>query len=126
MDAKTLGKKLVELCQQGKNRQAMEELYSPDIISVEAYGDAAMPAEMKGLNAVRGKSDWWYANHEIHSGEARGPFPHGDRFAVWFKYDVTVKGGPMAGRRMTIEEVALYTVAGGKIVREEFFYDMGG
>ncbi len=32
----------------------------------------------------------------------------------------------MAGKRMTIEESALYTVKDGKIVREEFFYNMGG
>jgi hypothetical protein len=31
----------------------------------------------------------------------------------------------MAGRRTKLEEVALYTVKDGKIVREEFFYSMG-
>ncbi len=126
MDAKTIGKKLVAYCQQGQNMQALEELYSPDIVSIEAHGDSTMPARMEGIAAVRGKADWWFANHEIHGGEARGPFPHGQRFAVWFKFDVTPRQGPMANRRMTIEEVALYTVKDGKIVQEEFFYDMGG
>ena len=32
----------------------------------------------------------------------------------------------MAGKRMTLDESALYTVKDGKIVKEEFFYDMGG
>jgi hypothetical protein len=31
----------------------------------------------------------------------------------------------MAGQRMRMEEVGMYTVQGGKIVREEFFYTMG-
>jgi hypothetical protein len=52
-----------------------------------------------------------------------GPFPHGeDRFCVMFRYDVTNKP---RSQRFEIEEVALYTVADGKIVTEEFFYSMG-
>ena len=32
----------------------------------------------------------------------------------------------MAGKRMQFEEAALYTVRDGKVVQEEFFYDMPG
>jgi hypothetical protein len=32
----------------------------------------------------------------------------------------------MAGKKMRMEEVALYTVSDGKVTREEFFYDMSG
>jgi ketosteroid isomerase-like protein len=50
-------------------------------------------------------------------------YPHGeDRFAVRLSYDVTNKP---SGRRMKMDEIALFTVADGKIVREEFFYDIG-
>jgi ketosteroid isomerase-like protein len=38
---------------------------------------------------------------------------------------VTAKAGPVAGKRMTLDETALYTVKDGKITQEEFFYDMG-
>lgn len=31
-----------------------------------------------------------------------------------------------SGQRFTMDEAALYTVKNGEIVREEFFYDMGG
>ena len=37
-----------------------------------------------------------------------------------YTLDVTRKS---SGQRQTIEEVALYTVKGDKITREEFFYD---
>jgi len=67
----------------------------------------------------------WYGNHEVHSGKAEGPWPHGDRFIVRFIYEVTPKTGPMAGKRMTVDEAGLYTVANGKVVKEEFFYHMG-
>lgn len=120
-----VGKRLVELCRQGKEREAMETLYAPSIVSMEAMSTPAMPARMEGLPAIRKKGEWWEQNHDIHSRQAEGPWPHGDRFVVRFKYDVTAKSGPMAGKRMQLDEAALYTVKDGKIVQEEFFYDMG-
>jgi len=128
MSATTLevGQQLVALCNQGNGMEAVNTLYADDIVSVEARGDdqGPMPRQMTGLDAVRGKSEWWYANHDVHGGTATGPFPHDDRFIVHFKFDVTPRIGPNAGERMTIEEAALYTVNDGKVVREEFFYDM--
>jgi ketosteroid isomerase-like protein len=124
MDTKQVGEKLVALCNEGKNMEAIETLYSPDVVSIEAMSSDEMPAEMSGIAAIKGKNEWWYQNHEVHSGSAEGPYPHRDRFAVKFHYDVTPKEGPMKGQRFTMEEVALYTVKDGKIVREEFFYSM--
>jgi len=125
-DTLSVGKKLVELCREGKNSEAIETLYSPEIVSIEATGSPSMPARIEGLDAVKGKNEWWEKNHEIHDAQAEGPWPNGDRFIVRFKYDITSKAGPMAGKRMTLDETALYTVKGGKITQEEFFYDMGG
>lgn len=121
-----VGKRLVELCQANKSMQAVDELYSPDIVSIEAVAMPNTPQQMQGVKAIRDKNEWWYNNHTVHSGQTTGPWPHGDRFIVGFKYDITPKAGPMAGKRMTIDEAALYTVKDGKIVKEEFFYHMGG
>jgi hypothetical protein len=120
-----IGQKLVALCQQGKNREALDTLYDKDVVSVEAMDMPEMPAEMKGVPALKKKSDWWSANNEVHGGSTKGPFPNGDRFAVIYTFDVTPKSGPRAGKRVQMEEVGLYTVKGGKIVKEEFFYGMG-
>lgn len=125
-DTMTVGRKLVELCREGKNLEAVDSLYSPDIVSIEAMGDPSMPARMEGLQAIKGKNEWWMQNHEVHSAVAEGPWPNGDRFIVRFKYDVTPKAGPMSGQRMTMDETALYTAKDGKITQEEFFYHMGG
>jgi hypothetical protein len=121
-----VGKKLVELCKQGKVMEAMTTLYSPNIVSVEAMAGPSMPQKLEGIAAVKGKGEWWEKHHEIHKAEVAGPWPHGDRFIVRFTYEVTPKAPlPMAGKRMTMDEAALYTVKDGKITHEEFFYTMG-
>jgi hypothetical protein len=125
MTAQEIGEKLVALCTEGKNLDALNTLFSDDAVSIEAVSMPDMPAEMKGLDALRKKHDWWYANNEVHGGDVEGPFPNGDRFAVIFTMDVTPKAGPMAGKRMQMEEIGLYTVEGGKVVKEEFFYTTG-
>ena len=117
-DVMKVGTKLVELCRQGKNTEALETLYSPHIVSVEAAAGPNMQARMEGIEAIRGKSSWWHANHEVHGAEVEGPYPHGDRFIVRFKFDVTGKGSsPIAGKRVTMDEAALYTVKDGKRTR---------
>ncbi len=123
-DTMTVGTKLVELCKQGKFEEATNTLYSQDIVSIEAGGGGGMPARMEGLDAIRKKGEWWVANHEIHSVEVEGPWPNNDRFIVRFKMDVTPKAGPMAGKRITMDETGLYTVKDGKVTEESFFYAM--
>jgi ketosteroid isomerase-like protein len=121
-----VGKKLVELCRQGKDAEAVATLYADNIVSVEPFAPPGKSPRMEGLAAIKGKIDWWYANHTVHSSKVEGPWPHGDRFIVRFTIEVTAKDGPMAGQRMAIDEAGLYTVKDGKIVHEEFFYHMGG
>jgi len=124
MDTKQVGEKLVSLCKKGRNLDAIESLYSPDIVSIEAMGSPEVPAEMRGIEKIRGKNKWWMENNEVHSSKVDGPFPHNDRFAVKFSYEITPKTGPMKGKRVGMDEVGIYTVKNGKIVREEFFYSM--
>ena len=124
-DTKAVGQKLVEFCRNGLNLDAIASLYSPDIVSVEAIGSADWPAEMRGVDAVVDKNKQWFASNEVHHASAEGPYPHRDRFAVIFHYETTATDGPRKGQRSKFDEVALYTVKDGKIVREEFFYDMG-
>ena len=126
MDTMQVAKKLVDLCKAGKNLDAVNTLYAPNVVSLEPQGDETMPARMEGIDAIRKKNQWWFDNHEIHSTDSQGPWPHGDKFIVLHKIDVTAKAGPMAGKRMQAQECGLYTVKNGKITQEEFFYDMGG
>ena len=121
MTTKEVADTLVKLCSQGKFDQAAEALYSPDIVSMEAGAPPGQSRESKGIAAVKAKGEWWVANHEVHSVTVEGPLVAGAHFGVAFKLDVTFK--PQS-KRFTMEEVAVYKVADGKIVYEEFFYNM--
>ena len=58
----TIGQELVGLCREGRNGDAIERLYSKDIVSIEPSGSEAMPAETKGIDAVHKKHAWWTQN----------------------------------------------------------------
>jgi ketosteroid isomerase-like protein len=116
----TVAQELVALCREGRNLDAVNQLYSSRIVSIESSGTPEMPAEMSGIEAIREKHEWWDANNEVHSVEVNGPFLGEDQFAVQFTWDATFKP---TGQRSTMSEMALYTVRDGKIVREEFYYN---
>ena len=120
-DTATIARELVSLCSEGRNQEAIDRFYSPDIVSIEASGSEEMPAEQRGIDAIRGKNQWWVENNEIHSAHVTGPFIGDRQFAVKFDYDTTFKP---TGQRVEMTEMALYDVADGRIVREQFFYNM--
>ena len=117
MNTEEVATRLVELCRNGEWRKALDELYAKDIVSVEAHKMENMPAEMRGIDQVRGKTDWWEKNMEVHSAKVSGPFVARDTFVVQFDIDVTDKASK---KRMQMSEVGVYTVKDGKVAREEF------
>jgi hypothetical protein len=117
MHTEEVARKLVELCRKGEWMKAVESLYANDIVSVEPRAMENMPAEMRGLDQVRGKTEWFLDNHEIHDSKVSGPFVAGDKFVVQFDIDVTNKGSK---KRMQMSEGGIYTVKDGKVSREEF------
>jgi hypothetical protein len=116
MSLQTVAKQFVELCRQGKNFDVMRTMYSPDIVSVEGDGK-----ETAGQGPVIKKSEDWGADKAFHGETVAGPFYNGanpDQFAVYFTFDVTPKA---TGKRITLEEVGVYTVKHDKITREQFY-----
>lgn len=117
MNTEEVAKKLVELCRNGEWMKAVDELYSKDIVSVESQAMENMPAEMCGIDQVRGKTEWWEKNMQVHSAKVGGPFVAGDTFVAQFDVDVTDKASK---KRMQMSEVGIYKVKDGKVAREEF------
>lgn len=89
--------------------------YDPNFTSVEADGTSHT-----GREAVQGKHDWWYGAHTVHGVKATGPFLGQKGFSVVMEMDIEPKDGSWP--RMTMQEVGVYTIENGKVVREEFMY----
>ena len=116
MSLRSVATRFVDLCNQGKNFDVMRSMYAPSITSVEGDGSATA-----GQQEVIQKSQVWAAKNEIRSERVRGPYYNGDgSFAVHYTFEVTRKD---SGKRVTLEEVGVYTVENDRITREEFLYD---
>ena len=115
MSLHSVAKRVVDLCNQGKNFDVMHTMYAPDIASVEPMGQATI-----GKAAVIKKSEFWAAGVTIHGETVLGPFFSGrDQFATKTTFEITRKD---SGARFTLEEVTVYTVnQDDLIIREQSF-----
>jgi hypothetical protein len=115
-----IGKRYVALCKEGQYEKCLDELFSKDAESVEAFAPPGGSTTVKGLDAIHAKGKEWVENHIIHKVDVTGPFPNGEKFIVRFTFEVTNK---KENKRITLDEMGLFTIgADGKITREEFFY----
>ena len=124
MNTEQVAKRLVELCREGKGQQAQDELYAKDAVSVEMEGTDASgtPTVAKGMDAIREKGRKFNEGIEaMHGGTVGDPTVMGNWFAVTMTMDATMKGRG----RVNMQEICVYQVRDGKIVREPFFYDVG-
>jgi len=118
MTTQEVANRLVELCREGKYEQAIKELYSPEIVSVEPEG---MPNRIvKGLAAIVEKGEKFESMLEkVNSSIISDPIVAENFFSCTMLMNVQMKGVPVA---VDMDEVCVYNVEDGKIVKEQFFY----
>ena len=120
MTLKDIAEALVAGCRDHREAENLDRLYADNAVSVEAQDQSGMGRTTEGLAGIKGKHEWWEANMEATGGNVSDPMLHGeDRFAVIFEAQGVEKA---TGNAFDMKEVAVYHVADGKIVREEFFY----
>lgn len=117
MTTEEIARQVVDLTTKQAWAEAVEKLYAKDIVSVEASGMEGESPEQRGIEAIRGKVEWWVKTMEVHSCKVSGPFVAHDRFVVRYDMDFTEKESK---QRTQMSEVGVYTVKNGKIAREEF------
>lgn len=122
MTTQEIANKWAEYCRTGRWDQALSELYADHCVSIEMEGAQGFPYKVEGMEAIKAKGEQWNGMmEEFHGVEIEGPIVAGDHFSATMKMDVTMKGQP----RGVNEEIALFRVADGKIVSEQFFYPVG-
>jgi len=118
MSTQEVAEKLVNHCRKGEFEQAMTDLYSHDIVSIEPEG-ANSPQRLEGIEAVVQKGmQFAEMTEEMHGMEVSDPIVADNYFSVRMWMDVTFK----EMGRTQMEEICVYGVKDGKIVFEQFHY----
>jgi SnoaL-like protein len=118
MTTQDVANRLHELFNEGKWQQAQEELFTSDAESVEPAKSQGMQS-VKGLDAIKKKGDQFNDMvEEMHGGYVSDPIVAGNHIAFAMGMDCTYKG--MGRQKM--DEIAVYEVKDGKVVKEQFFY----
>lgn len=117
MNIQEIANRLVTLCRQQKWRDAQQELFATDAVSIEPYATPAFGKETRGLPAIFEKGDRFEAMVEtMHALKVSEPLIATSAFACTMEMDVTMKGQG----RMHMTELCVYNVKNGKIVSEQF------
>jgi hypothetical protein len=119
MTTKEIANRFYELTQLGKFEQIHDELFSSQAVSIEPEHAQGQLKTVKGMDQIKKKGkEWNEAVQEVHSGYSSEPQVAGTHFTVAMGMEVTLKGQP----RTKLDEICLYEVKDGKIVKEQFFY----
>lgn len=117
MSTQEVANRLVELCRQGDFETCYKELYSPDAWSIEPEHSQTPIA--KGMEAIAKKGEQFNEMmEEFHDSSVGDPIVSGNHFSLAMMMDATFKE---TGRE-EMNEICVYEVKDGKIVKEQFFY----
>ena len=119
MDVPSIANRLVELCRTADFATAQDELYASDAVSIEPENSPWETAS--GIEALNAKvAHWNQMVKEVHKVETSDPVIAGPFFSLRMAFDLTYQDGT----RNQGEEICVFEVLDGKIVKEHFFYRM--
>lgn len=119
MNTKDVANRFYELSQQGDWDAIQNELYCENAVSIEPEFSQG-PTRVEGLEAIKQKGvQFREMIEETHGGYCNEPIVAGNHFSCTMGMDVTMKG---IGR-INMDEVCVYEVKDGKIVKEQFFFE---
>ncbi|UOQ51608.1 SnoaL-like domain-containing protein [Hymenobacter cellulosivorans] len=108
------------LAQRGQIHQIQDELYARDAVSIEPENVSQLPITVRGIEALRDKEALLEAQIEArHGGFCGQPIVASYYFACTMGMDVTLKDRG----RVQKDQVGVFEVADGHIVKEQFFYN---
>jgi len=116
MTTQEVANRYVELCRAGEYQKCYEELFSPDVVSIENDGTTHTGFEEI---AQKGK-EWNESLEEFQGAETGDAVVSGNTFAVPSFMNVKFKGAPAVTK---FEEIGIFQVRNGKIYKEQFFYE---
>jgi ketosteroid isomerase-like protein len=118
MTVREVAARFHDLAQQEKWFEIQDELFAENVRSIEPPNAKGLP-NAEGKAAVRKKGESFVSQIDaVHKSFTSEPVVGGNFFAVGRELDMTVRE---VGKTQ-MNEVMLYEVRDGQIVREQFFY----
>lgn len=118
MTTQDVANRFHELAQTGQWESIQDEFFADNCVSIEPENSPGMKT-VEGLKAIKQKAKRFEEMvEEMHGGYSNEPIVASNHFAVKMGMDVTMKGQG----RMKMDEIAVYEVKDGKIMKEQFFY----
>jgi len=90
------------------------EIYTPDCVSIEAVGNVD-----RGHAGIEAKAKRWEAMQKGAKWTPRNVFTGKNVICIEWDAEVTLRDG----RVVTLPEVAVHEIQGGKIARERYYYN---
>lgn len=120
MNTQEVASRYYELAKTGQIEKIQDELYSPDAVSIEPENESQLPIRVEGLAAMREKEQQFnQLVEEMHGGYCSEPIVTSFYFTCAQNMDVTLKGH----ERKVKDQICIFEVSDGKIVKEQFFYN---
>src|ERR1700744_2807711 len=92
MNAQEVANRLVQLCRENKDIDAINELYDDNAVSIESEG-SPMAGKTVGKEAILESTKRWYDSVEqLHSVHISEPLLSDNFFACRMNFDMTFKG----------------------------------
>jgi len=118
MTTKEVANRMSELFKDNKWEQVQDELFAENCESIEPPSSRALQSA-KGLAAIKQKGkDFNAMVEDMHGGWVSEPIVAGNFISFGMGMDATMKGMG----RVEMNEIAVYEVKDGKVVREQFFF----
>jgi ketosteroid isomerase-like protein len=107
-----------ELFKENKWSEVQDELYAQDAVSIEPEHAPGLQS-VRGMEAIKEKGKQFSEMiEEMHGGWVSEPTVAGNFISFGMGMDVTMKGMG----RMKMDEICVYEVKDGKVVKEHFFF----
>lgn len=117
MTTQEIANRLVELCRTSNYDQVYNELFAPNAVNIEPE-HSNMPS-VNGVEAIKQKGAQFNEMIQtVHGSYVSDPLVAGNHITLTMGVDFTGKDG----NRINMEEVCVYEVKDGKIVKEQFFF----
>ena len=117
MTTQEVANRYYELSSQNRDLEIVAELYGEQIECIEP-AHSPMPGAKGKKNVTERLEKWFSGVQEVHDSAVTEPTVMGNHFSVGMMIDLTMKDG----NRSKMEEVGVYQVEDGKIIKEQYFY----